>query len=85
MFSGEIGRLQPRTSYAVARTIGTREMAQNAPACSRISRSRRVVLHRPTLLICENRALTIGHVIAIGGRLAVAGSFLSSRQPGWLK
>ena len=28
MFSGEIGSLQPRTSYAVARTIGSREMAQ---------------------------------------------------------
>ena len=26
MFSGEIGSLQPRTSYAVARTIGSREM-----------------------------------------------------------
>jgi hypothetical protein len=25
---------------------------------------------------------TIGHVVAIAGRLAVAGSFLSSRQPG---
>ena len=31
MFSGEIGSLQPRTSYAVARTIGSREMAQHAP------------------------------------------------------
>jgi hypothetical protein len=26
MFSGEIGSLQPRTTYAVARTIGSREM-----------------------------------------------------------
>ena len=30
MFSGEIGSLQPRTSYAVARTIGSREMAQHS-------------------------------------------------------
>jgi hypothetical protein len=28
MFSGEIGSLQPRTSYAVARTIGSTEMAR---------------------------------------------------------
>jgi hypothetical protein len=33
MFSGEIGSLQPRTSYAVARTIGSREMAHHSPAC----------------------------------------------------
>jgi hypothetical protein len=32
MFSGEIGSLQPRTSYAVARTIGSREMAQHSAA-----------------------------------------------------
>jgi hypothetical protein len=32
MFSGEIGDLQPRTSYAVARTIGSTEMAQHSPA-----------------------------------------------------
>jgi len=31
MFSGEIGSLQPRTSYAVAQTIGSREMAQHSP------------------------------------------------------
>jgi hypothetical protein len=31
MFSGEIGSLQPQTSYAVARTIGSREMAQHSP------------------------------------------------------
>jgi hypothetical protein len=33
MFSGEIGSLQSRTSYAVARTIGSRETAQHSPAC----------------------------------------------------
>jgi hypothetical protein len=32
MFSGEIGSLQPRSSYAVARTIGSTEMAQRSPA-----------------------------------------------------
>jgi hypothetical protein len=32
MSSGEIGSLQPRISYAVARTIGSREMAQHSPA-----------------------------------------------------
>src|SRR5206468_12345333 len=32
MFSGEIGSLPPRTSYAVVRTIGSSEMAQYSPA-----------------------------------------------------
>jgi hypothetical protein len=32
MFSGEIGSWQPRTSYAVARAIGSREMAPRSPA-----------------------------------------------------
>ena len=31
MYSGEIGSLQPRTSYAVVRMIGSREMAPHAP------------------------------------------------------
>jgi hypothetical protein len=33
MFSGEIGSLQPRTSYALALAVGSREMAQHSPAC----------------------------------------------------
>jgi hypothetical protein len=76
MFSGEIGSLQPRTSYAVARTIGSREMG-----CTRLhdasiktqSKQRRLPL------------IFLGLLHAFGRRthLSFRGRRHGGREPGW--